>query len=264
MFSKETVQSYLNQHRKEWGRSDLGDRRDLWSTPPNSFTEADAILAGIRHSCMVIQNVSTKKTPYDMCLSYGGKNNFFQDISQFLNQNHRPDLVHSWNQKELKSRRHQIHPEVKAIAQFPEGYHKRTLSANSRMVQYYIPDHFKTLDQMGRDQSVYQVNLSDYSNCAVKARDLDHFCALIATQTASILKSRGLDNASIAKLLAQNFAQTGIVRENGQIKHAQHIVDSIIQEITSVGTLPGLSAEFRHLAQPKVRRYYQGTQNSRL
>ena len=143
------------------------------------------------------------------------------------------------------------------------------------MVQYYVPDHFKTLDQISHglmpsfastseDRQKFQVNLSDYQVCATKAQSLDHFCALVAVKSAQILKDNDVDTKTIAKLLSQNFAQTGIIREQGQINHAQHIVDLTLQEIIATGSLPGLAKEFRHLAQPKVHQYYQGKRNLRL
>lgn len=275
MPSREAVQQFLNTHRSEWGKSGRRDTRNLWSINPSSFTENEAMLAGMRHSCMVIHDVSKKKTPSEMCLSYGGKNNFFEDISQLFLQTGRADLHKSWNKKEVKSRSEKTHQDVKAIAQFPEGHHKQTLSANGRIVQYYVPDHFKTLDQISHglmpglastpaDQQKFQVNLLDYSDCVAKAQSLDHFCALTAVKTAQTLKDRGINTKTIAKLLSQNFAQTGIIREQGQINHAQHIVSQTIQEIVATGSLSGLAKEFRHLAQPNVHKYYQGYRNPRL
>lgn len=270
MFSKETVQQLLNAHRDEWGRPSRRDQRNLFTT---QFTSEDAILAGIRHSCMVIQNVSTKKSPTEMCQSYGLKNNAFEDISQLLSKSGRSDLYHSWNKREVLSPREKTYPEVKAVAQYPEGHHTSILSPNGRLVQYDLSDHFKTLTLIshgllsdfasGDDCQKFNIDISQYSDCARNARDINHFCVLTAVKTATFLKDNGVDNHSIAKLLSQNFAQTGIIREHGQIKHAQQLVDLIVKEINR-HNLPGLSKEFRHLARPKVHKYYQGHRNPRL
>ncbi|MFA5026154.1 MAG: hypothetical protein WC503_06640 [Candidatus Shapirobacteria bacterium] len=274
MISRETVQSFLNQNRKKWGKTPHSDNRDLWSTTPDTITQTDVLTAGMEHSCPVISDVSTKKNPVEMWRSYNGKNQSFEDISNLL-ISVRPDLGLEWNKKEVKGHSEKTHPEVKKISQFPDGFHKNTLTSNSRMDQYYLSDHFKTLDHIVHgafpnfaespsDQLKFSVQTTDYLDCAKLADNLDHFTALVAVRSAQILKSRGISNHSIAKLLALNFAQTGTIRENGQQKHAQYLVDLIIKEIKQPGDLPGLSKEFKKLARPKVKTSYFGQRNPRL
>lgn len=274
MFTKETVQAALNHDPNLWGRSLRSDTRDLWNTPESAITSDDAITAGIQHSCPVIEKVSKTKTPLEMWRSYTGKNIAFEAISDLFDQANRPDLKVEWHKNEIRSSSQKTHPEVKAVAQYPASRQNRFLSANARMSQYYLSDHFKTLDHIvhgalpspstPEDRSKYEISISDYQKCAENAHSLDHFTALVAVNTAQILQKRGIDNHSIAALLSQNFAQTGTIREYGQDKHAQRILSQVLTEIKQVGSLPGLSKEIRKISRPKIQKYYSGQRNPRL
>ena len=275
MIPREAVQFYLDNNRQNWGKTSHSDNRDLWKTPTDQVTQNDTLQAGMRHSCFVIAKVSALKSPIEMWRSYNGKNYAFENIPTIFTSTNRQDLMKDWYQSEMRRPSEKTHPEVKESAQYPDGYNRRLLTPNSRMSQYYLSDHFKTLDHIAHgsfppysnnsiDQDKFLVDILDYTDCAKKAKNLDHFTALVAVKSAQILKSRGIDNHTIASILALNFAQTGTIRENGQQKHAQQIVDSIIKEITEAGDLKGLSSEFRKLARPRVQTSYFGKRNPRL
>lgn len=273
MTSRIEVQVYLNTHRQDWGKGSP-HVRPLWDTV--DIDRQDVLRAGVGHSCMVISKVlAGGRTDLEIWRSYTGKNQAFADISELFLQTNRLDLFRSWNRQEVKKHHQVTHQSVKALAQYPDGFHRQTLPANARMVQYYVSDHLKTLDHIyhgalpnfannPEDQQKFLLTSADYANCALEARNVDHFCALMAVHTAQVLKSRGVDSRQVAQLLSQNFAQTGIVQENGQQKPAQRLVNLIIKEIKETGQLPGLSSEFRRLARPKVQSYYLGHRNPRL
>lgn len=275
MFSPEIIQNHLNAHRKSFGLSFV-DPRPLWES--NNITWNDVIIAGENHSCPVICDVVNKradKPPVEVWRSYQGKNNVYCEISDLLLNVGRKDLHSDWTHRELKKKKEKTHPDIIAIRQYPDGYDTKLLNANARMNQYYISDHFKTTDHINHgalpdyastveDQNRFSLNPTDYQSCALKTTSLDHFCALVAVKSAQTLKSRGVDGHTIAKLLSQNFAQTGSVREYGQQKHASIIVGLVLKEIKECGTLPGLASEFRQLARPKIEKSYFSKRNPRL
>lgn len=278
MISKEGVQSILNTSRYHWGKTSEMDGRDLWKTPANLITSSDVIDSGIRHCCPVIYTVITNtenpRTPVEIWRAYNGKNKAFENISELL-INTNPELSKEWQKRELRKNSEKTHPEVKKNFQYPEGFRRYTLFPNARMPQYYLSDHFRTLDHIVNgalpkfadnliDQQKYLVIPEDYLLCAKNAINLDNFTALVAVQTAHILRSRGVSIHKVAELLAQNFAGTGSIREYGQQKHAQKIVDLILKEIKKSGDLPGLSKQFRELARPKVQVSYLGIRNHKL
>lgn len=273
MFSSEQIQSNLNLNKKTFGRSAI-DRRPLWETP--QVTWDDAITAGRDHSCPVIKKVvNSGKSELEIWRSYQGKNNAYCEMSDMFLNVGRPDLYSEWTHGELRKKTEQTHLEVKPTFQYPEGHNQRILPANARLAQYCVSDHFKTLDHIAHgaiigyakseeEQHKYSVTVKDYQSCALEAVNIDHFTSLVAVKTAQILKSRGVDDQTIANLLSQNFAQIGSVREYGQQKHASKIVSSIIKEIKECGLLPNLASRFRQLARPKIEKQYFGIKNSQL
>ena len=275
MFSETEIQSHLDHNKARFGRSTL-DQRPLWADNP--ITWNDVILAGEAHSCPVIRKVLNgrlDRQPIEVWRSYQGKNKFYGEITSLFQAVNRPDLRQDWTHNELKKRNEKTHPEVKPTFQYPVGYDQHYLLANARLDQYYLSDHFKTLDHISHgvvpdyaaspeDQAKYSVSVDDYRECAQKATNLDHFTALVAVKTAQILKSRGVEDQKIVKLLSQNFSQTGSVREYGQQKHASKIVSLVLKEIKECGNLQGIASEFRRSARPKIEKHYFGQRNPKL
>ena len=275
MISRESVQNRLDKHKKSFGDAFI-DPRPLWTT--QGITWNDVQDAGKGHSCPVIYEVIRKRIdqdPVEVWRSYQGKNNAYCAISNLLENTGRIDLYTSWTHNELKKKGEKTHPEVKPTFQYPVGYDQHYLLANARMDQYYLSDHFKTLDHIAHgalpgfavsleEQQKFAIPVENYQSCAHSASNLDHFTALVAVKTAQVLKSRGIEDQKIVNLLAQNFANTGSVREYGQQKHASRIVSLVIKEIKEAGNLAGVSSGFRRLARPKVERHYFGKRNPRL
>jgi len=276
MFSETEIQSHLNQNKKDFGRASI-DTRPLWST--DNITWEDVKFAGERHSCPVLRDVLNKRVdiqqPVEVWRAYQGKNNAFCEISNLFQKTNRSDLYTSWNHNELRKKGEKTHPEVKAVFQYPSGHDQHYLLANARMDQYFLSDHLRTLDHIAHgaslgyaaspeEQAKYSVSIDDYQSCAQTATNLDHFTALVAIKTAQILKNRGVEDQTIVKLLSQNFAQAGSVREYGQQKHASKIVSLVLKEIKECGNLQGIASEFRQSARPKIEKHYFGKRNPRL
>lgn len=274
MIPRKEAQIFLDHNRSGWGKTPCTNTLNLWEISEKNINEEIVMRAGLEHCCPVISDISTRHSLLYMIRNYNGKNQVHQDISVLLSHI-RPDLGKEWDKNELRSKHEKTHLDVKKVMQYPEGFHRNLMHPKSRMVQYYVPDHFKTLDHIvhgehpsfandAESQRLYTVTLGDYCECFETARNLDHLAALVAVQTAQTLHSRGIDTPKIAKLLAQNFASTGTIREYGQQKHAQKIVDLILKEIKKSGDLPGLSKQFRELARPKVQKSYFGRRNMSL
>lgn len=277
MHSREEIQGFLNTHKHIFGKPKT-DNRPLWSTPTENVTWADVSVSGSQHSCPVIQNVvqsRAEKPPIEVWRSYQGKNNAYCQISDVLLSSGRGDLYSDWTHRETRKAKEKTHADVMSVRQYPDGYDPKVLNANARMDQYYLSDHLKTIDHISHgalpayattvdDQAKFSIDPAEYQSCAAKAKDLDHFCALVAVKSAKTLKNRGVDTHTIAKLLSQNFAQTGSVREYGQQKHASKIVGLVVKEIKECGVLPRLASEFRRLSRPKIEKRYFAKRNLRL
>jgi len=272
---RKEIQTHLDSHRDEWGQSSRYDPRNLWQLSEPDVTLDEAVSEGERHSCRVIAKAAVNKSTLTMLRSYGGKNRAFQNVSQLLEE-HNPRLHKDWNSAEVRRRKEHTHPDIQKIAQLPTGVNPRQLNANARLIQYDVPDHFKTLDHIVHgqtpsqihikpgDESKYHLPLEIYIEPARLATNLPDFAARVAHQTAVTLHQREVDTRDIANLLSLNFAQTGIIQEYGQQKPASRLVDHIIATITREGKLPGLARAFRETARPKVQKSYLGKRNPRL
>ena len=159
--------------------------------------------------------------------------------------------------------------------QVPQGIDKQRIEPGVRMPIYYVCntlrtlaliEHGKRLDIASTpdEQKRYSVNPNDFYSCIKNATDLDDLSIRFAVKTALILHNKGVNNQGIVEILTSCFASTGLIREYGQQKHAEKIVDGIFTGIIEAGQLTGLVSQFRLKARSKVRLFYKGIPNKDL
>lgn len=276
MVSRKELQLNLNTNRKVWGRGNLGNVVNIWAVEPGSVDEEAVIVAGEGHACTVIKAVLDKSTPLvDNWRSYVGKNNAYKEIGDLFSQVGRVDLRQQWQHGELRGKKEKSHWDLRKEMQYPQGVDPHVLVAVSRLPAFYLADFFKNLDHIvhgqypkmpvaTEDMSMFDLHPSDFSAEALTATDTTDFCIQVALKAAMILKDRGVSPKQINQLLVTSFAKTGLIREYGQQKKAERIVDCITKAIVASGQLPGLVKEFRQKARQNVRLDYHGRPNPDL
>lgn len=269
------IQEILNKHKRHWGTADSGIQKDVWNpTPP--ITVDDVIIEGTAHACRVIKTVlSRPDSPETTWRSYHLKNDAYLTFGKMIQDTGRYDLFKDWKKGEQRKRKEKTHWNIRTNMQVPQGVDKQRIEPGVRMPIYYICNTLRTLAlvEHGRkldiaktsdQQKLYAVSPNDFRTCIEKAKDVDDLSIRFAVKTALILHSRGIDDQGIAEILTSCFASTGLIREYGQQKRAEKIVDGVLTGIIETGLLPGLAHKLRSKARSNVRLYYKGILNQSL
>lgn len=263
MVNREAVKAFLNQHYRQFGVREDRPYVDPRTLDPSGIGDRHVVAEGTFHGCPVIPDVLARNaTPFENVCSYNLKNQAFAQIDDLFTSVGRHDLSRQWNSGEKRRKTENTHPELRPNMVMPDQINQRQLVPKARIPQMDLSDFFKTLELKGDER--LKLSPQDFSDTAVESIDISDFCSNVAAKAAIIFKNRGVDNITIANILAASFAKTGLVREYGQQKPAEKLVDTISSKIIASGKLPGLASEFKKVARPKVRRFYKGSKNPQL
>lgn len=247
MISRAEVKRTLNANWQSFGVR--GPTINPLQVEPSSVTNDMVVIAGINHGCPVIDTVLARPaTPAENLTSYGLKNDAFNAFDDLFLATGRLDLSSQWNHGELRRKQEKTHPSLKLLT--PDQLNQRQLVPKARIPQMDLCDFIKVAQLSVPDR---QFSVSDFTQDSVDATDIYDFCSSVALRAALTLADRGVDNQTIATVLSNSFAKSGLIKEYGQQKPSERLVNDIVRKIVRSGQLPGLASEFKKMARPKVK-----------